>query len=248
MAEEFKPPLNNNEKPPTKKEEHHVLSQFFYEHFLREDLATRNEEGIIESSFMNVKFFPGINTENGKLKLLISRAKSKFSGLFVKKENEFKKLLAKLASRKYAGDEEMLKEISKAIYEFAKANFTREELEERYKENRKDKIPLNEMFDCDINEKDSRRLRVHLIGTSKLTAGKIREGFGLLASKLKNNDPSLKSVEFVTLTSWMIYEEPEFFEKQLGFSLIEMTELDKEKQSRRSEMTREKFIEKYLRK
>ncbi len=224
-----------------------LSSRFFIEHFIRKFFYDRAPEGKIDSSIMDIGFPPGLDTDEGKKQYLLFGVKKIFGKLFKRKSAEFDRLLRYLEMQHYNNEEEMVKTVVNSVYEFANDksnNFTREEIEEIYKENRQGKIPLNEIMDCNTTPDDPTLLRVHLLGTSGLSAQKIRGGFRELAKILEGGSETgaMRNVKNIALTSYIILERPDIF-KKLGFPLLELTDKDKKLGHQRSKISREDFLE-----
>ncbi|MBP9715346.1 MAG: GNAT family N-acetyltransferase [Candidatus Pacebacteria bacterium] len=202
-----------------------VLSRFYYDWVIR----------------MQLRYIP---EGSDKLSSLLLKVKNRFSYEFKSKESEFSELMNKLSLIDFKDDEDMLIKIIDNVFEFAKTNFTREELEKLAGDPEargEGIINLNELLDFSIS-KDGSRILIHLKPTSKTGINFVKDGLSMLAEKL-NLDPSLADIKTISATSWMVAVQPGIFEK-LGFKLSE-TDETKSPPSRRGEISRADFINIY---
>jgi hypothetical protein len=112
---------------------------------------------------------------------------------------------------------------------------------------------LNEIMDFDIltDKQGNMAMRIHLLGTSNASMVKIKEGLSIAARKLlqfqeRSEGSALRKVDWVVMTSWLIFEHPEIFEKKLKFTLLPRTEQDQAAGVTRAHMPRDEFIKEYL--
>jgi len=180
---------------------YHVLSRWFYLWGIRSDLR-------------------GAPEGSDRLPYLLDRARRRYGTAFRDHTADFESLLAALASRRFADDGELRDAIVDGLHAFAVAHFTREELEARYAAagaRPPHSIFLNEILDCEIDEKRASRLKLHLKPTSRMTAGRLRHAFATLAGLLRS-EPRLAAIETIALTSWMVAEHPRLI-RQFGFTI-----------------------------
>lgn len=213
-----------------RQEEYHMLSRFWIERSIKKDFIDAPEGA-------------------DRFSLILNAVRQRFEYLFQDKKTEFEKLISDLGSASFNNDDEMLKAITGKVFEFANANFTREELEKRYGEpayRGEDKIDLNEIMDCNIDKDNPNELKVHLKATSLKGPQMIRDGLRSLAEKL-STEPKLKDIEIITVTSYIVTLKPEIIER-LGFVIMDPTDKEKFLGDQRGEMHREEFVKRYLKK
>lgn len=202
--------------------EYHVLSRFFYDWVLRVQLHNIPPEITDRQNY----FF--------------TRVLKRFDHEFERKYTKYENLIAHLKTCNYTNEEEMVNITIDEVLAFAKANFTREELEKRAGQPEArimGSIYLNKILDCTLHGEE---IKVHLKPTPRFSPALLRDGLRILAKDLLN-DQALSDVKTVSMTSHLLTEQPGIAER-LGFTMENgITETG----SRRAKIAREKFINKY---